>query len=161
MKKNKNIIIILAIVLILAIGGDIYLVLSNKPDKTQNPEPSPVEPDQTREYSISCIKKVLYEEGMTEGEFLPFPIKEENVTYNIYYNQDNELLYYYYTTDNTCFTMGQYNTIISTQYDNLVNVESNQENLEIRQTFDTFYPNSKTNYQSLIEDLQNKGYVCE
>ena len=161
MEKKKRIIILLVFILTIVIGGDICLILLKKPDETQKPEPNPVEPDQTQEYNTICTKKVLYQEGMTTGEFLPFPVEEETVTYNIYYNQDNELLYYYFTTDIKCFIQEQYNTIITTQYDNLVNVETNQENLEIHQTFDKYYPNSQTNYQHLVEGLQNKGYACQ
>ncbi len=159
MKNNKNIIVVLAIVFILAIGIDIYLVLSNKNHELENkkPENTPIsEPDISEENwpkNYTCLKT---NQLTTVGD-LTYNYSE---TYDFSIAEDSKIIGYIkqtfqFNSDEDYETF--YNTdkeYMLNEQDSRIKYDFQKENRKIIKTIEEILPNT----QNILNNIFTSEY---
>ncbi len=162
MKKNK--IIVLVILLILIIGGDIFLVshFSSKPNNPENPNSTPTTPnDNPTTKKVICTKAdTIVEDTMTY---------QLDKKYSFSVNQDNKLFDYLDETIYTFENIEDFNSFyqdleitIANMKNKAASITKNEADLTIYFSLVERWGDSeyyKDGYVDFLED--SFGYSCE
>ena len=163
-EEKKSQIVICILLLAIAIVCVTFFVIKRK-----TAEPEKNLPPQNKEEikQISCTKKVVYKEGDTKSIHFPFIVLEEEDTYIISYNEQEELQSYYNTFTVKCGGEKQYEQIKNSNTIDLKEKRFDDETKEVTFTYKEQKPQNENGdyisitYKEYIKNLEKEGYQCD